>query len=93
MTEPENKVYFILALHNHQPVGNLADVFAESFARTYEPFISVLERFPGIKAVLHYSGSLLDWITAREPAFIERLARLAASGQVEFLSGGYYEPR
>ena len=42
--------------------------------------------------MLHYSGSLLDWITARKPAFIERLARLAASGQVEFLSGGYYEP-
>jgi len=73
-------------------VGNLDEVYAASFAQTYEPFISVLERFPGIKAVLHYSGSLLDWITARKPAFIERLARLAASGQVEFLSGGYYEP-
>ncbi|MEW5785256.1 MAG: alpha-amylase/4-alpha-glucanotransferase domain-containing protein [Bacillota bacterium] len=87
-----NEIYFVLALHNHQPVGNLCEVFKSSFEQTYEPFIAVLERFPGIKAVLHYSGSLLDWLAANEPSFINRLSALAAAGQVEILGGGYYEP-
>lgn len=86
------KVYFILALHNHQPVGNLGEVFEESFRRTYEPFIGVLERFPGVKVVLHYSGSLLDWLVENEPRFIGRLKKLVAGGRVEILGGGYYEP-
>jgi hypothetical protein len=86
------KIYFILALHNHQPVGNLGEVFEQSFARTYEPFIDVLERFPGIRVALHYSGSLLDWLVEKKPDFIGRLKKIAAGGQVEILGGAYYEP-
>ena len=86
------KIYFILALHNHQPVGNLGEVFEDNFERTYEPFIAVLERFPSIKMALHYSGSLLDWLAEERPEFIERLRELIARGQVELLGGAYYEP-
>ena len=56
------KVYFVLALHNHQPVGNLPHVFEENFNIAYEPFVEVLERFPNIKVGMHYTGSLLEWI-------------------------------
>jgi len=73
-------------------VGNLDDVLEQSFARTYEPFIDVLERFPAMRVALHYSGSLLDWLVERKPEFIGRLKRLAAAGQVEILGGAYYEP-
>ncbi len=86
------KIYFILALHNHQPLGNLGEVFEQNFERTYEPFIDVLEKFPAIKMVLHYSGSLLDWLVEKRPEFIGRLKKLAADGQVEILGGAYYEP-
>lgn len=73
-------------------MGNLDDVLEQSFARTYEPFIDVLERFPAMRVALHYSGSLLDWLVERKPEFIGRLKRLAAAGQVEILGGAYYEP-
>lgn len=89
---PGGKVYFILALHNHQPVGNLPAVLENSFAQTYEPFIAVLERFPAVKLALHYSGSLLDWLEANRPAFLKRLQKLVSRGQVELLGGAYYEP-
>jgi len=79
-------------LHNHQPVGNLDDVLEQSFARTYEPFIDVLEKFSTIRVALHYSGSLLDWLVEKKPEFIGRLKKLAAAGRVEILSGAYYEP-
>ncbi len=92
MNNHGKKVYFILALHNHQPVGNLGEVFENSFVQTYEPFIDVLERFPGIRVVLHYSGSLLDWLVEQRPEFIERLKKLAAEGRIELLGGAYYEP-
>ena len=86
------KVYFVLALHNHQPVGNLPHVFEENFKIAYEPFVEVLERFPNIKVGMHYTGSLLEWIEENRPDFIDRLRGLVARGQVEILGGAYYEP-
>ncbi len=86
------RVKFIFALHNHQPVGNFDHIFRDAFNMSYRPFIDVLERHPGIKAVLHYTGPLLDWIAANEPDFLKRVEKSAAAGQIEILSGGYYEP-
>lgn len=83
---------FILALHNHQPVGNFENVFREAFEKCYEPFLGFLEEHPFLKVSLHYSGCLLDWLEAREKQFLKRLERLVRQNQVEILSGGYYEP-
>ncbi|HHT46038.1 MAG TPA: DUF1926 domain-containing protein [Firmicutes bacterium] len=85
-------VSFILALHNHQPVGNLPEVFAAAFKDAYAPFIEVLKRYPNIKAVLHYSGSLLDWIEKNEPSIFITLREMLERGQVEMMGGGFYEP-
>ncbi|MBI3324005.1 MAG: DUF1926 domain-containing protein [Candidatus Omnitrophica bacterium] len=84
--------YLLLAIHCHQPVGNFGFVLEEAFRRSYEPFITVLERHETIRVALHYSGSLLDWLLREQRGFIDRLARLSARGQVEFLASGYYEP-
>jgi hypothetical protein len=92
MAEKGKRIYFTLALHNHQPVGNLDEVFEDNFTRSYEPFIAVLERFSSIKVALHYSGSLLDWIIKKKPDFIGRLKALIEAGRVEILGGAYYEP-
>ena len=85
-------VSFILALHNHQPVGNLPEVFAAAFKDAYAPFIEILRRYPSLKVVLHYSGSLLDWIEKNEPSFLISLRELVEKGQVEIMGGGFYEP-
>ena len=86
------RVSLALVLHNHQPVGNFGWVIAEAYDRAYEPLIAALERHPRVRLALHYSGSLLDWLALERPAFLDRLARLVASGRVELLGGGYYEP-
>jgi len=85
-------VYLLMAFHCHQPVGNFDFVFEKAFQNAYEPFVTILERHPTIRVTLHYSGSLLDWFRAHQPAFLARLRRLAQRGQVEFLASGYYEP-
>lgn len=89
---PGKKIYFVLALHNHQPVGNLDDVFVSSFAQIYEPFITALERHSQIKTSLHYSGSLLDWLIANRSDFLSRIRKLVEKGQVEIMGGAYFEP-
>jgi hypothetical protein len=81
-----------LAVHNHQPVGNFGWVFADNFEVAYLPMVEALERHPGVRLSLHYSGPLLDWLRVERPDFIARLRTLVARDQVELLGGGYYEP-
>ncbi len=86
------RISLALALHNHQPVGNFGWVFAEVYDQAYRPMLEALERHPGVRVALHYTGPLLDWIRAERPDFLERLRALVERGQVEMLGGGYYEP-
>ena len=87
-----NKVSLIFGCHAHQPVGNFDFVFAESFEKSYLPFVEVLERFPAVRAVLHFTGPLFDWFEEHQPAFLDRLGVLVKDGQVEIMGGAYYEP-
>ncbi len=85
-------VNLILALHNHQPVGNFHWVFEEVCSKAYEPFLKVMERYPDINLVLHYSGGLLEWIRDHRPRVFEKIHSMVRKGQVELLGGGFYEP-
>ena len=86
------RLFLGLAFHNHQPVGNFESVFAESTARAYLPMLDLLERHPHLRVSLHYGGALLDWLRSNEPSFLSRIAALVRHGQVELMTGGYYEP-
>jgi alpha-amylase/alpha-mannosidase (GH57 family) len=81
-----------LVIHNHQPVGNFDYVFAEATEKAYDPMLEALTRHPGVRLALHYSGSLLDWLSANRPDHLRRLGDLVSREQVEPLTGGYYEP-
>jgi len=67
-------------------------VFAEVYDRAYLPMLEALERHPGVRLSLHYTGPLLEWLASDRPEFLERLGTLVARGQVELLGGGLYEP-
>ena len=86
------RISLALAIHNHQPVGNFGWVFAEVYDRAYLPMLEALERHPGVRLSLHYTGPLLEWLAAERPEFLARLGALVARGQVELLGGGLYEP-
>ncbi len=87
-----SQVRLILALHNHQPVGNFDGVFEDAYRTSYLPFLDVLEGYPEISFALHTSGPLLEWFVERHPEYIVRLRRLVESGRVEILGGGFFEP-
>lgn len=81
-----------LAFHNHQPVGNFPSVFEQAYRQAYEPMVGALERHPGVRVALHYTGPLLDWLREAHPDLLSRVRALVARGQVEVMTGGYYEP-
>ena len=85
-------VRLILALHNHQPVGNFDGVFEAAYRDSYLPFLEVLEEYPEIPFVLHTSGPLLEWLVERHPEYIARVRALVEAGRVEILGGGFFEP-
>lgn len=87
-----NRINLILGVHNHQPVDNWDHVIEDAYAKCYKPFLDVLENHPKVGMSIHYTGYLLDWLFDKHPEIIEQLKRLIQRGQVEMISGAYYEP-
>ncbi|MBI4690213.1 MAG: DUF1926 domain-containing protein [Nitrospirae bacterium] len=87
-----SKLYLILSIHNHQPVGNFDHVLEDAYKKAYLPFLEKLFMHPKLKVVLHYSGNLLLWFEKRRPEAIKMIRELIKSKRVELLSGGFYEP-
>lgn len=81
-----------LVFHQHQPAGNFPSVFQEVTERAYAPLVAALYRHPEVKATLHFSGPLLDWLEANRPDVIGDLGDLMKRGQAELLTAGYFEP-
>src|SRR5260370_187815 len=86
------KFHLTLAIHAHQPCGNFEHVLEKAYDSSYLPFIEHLEKHPGVRLGLHYSGPLLTWIEKHRPEYFARLKKLVQGGQVELVGGGFYEP-
>ena len=54
------RIRLVLAIHNHQPIGNFGNVFEDAYRDSYAPFLDVLAEYPEIPLSLHVSGSLLE---------------------------------
>ena len=85
-------ITLVIALHNHQPVGNFDWVIEDAYQRAYRPLMELLAEFPDIRFAQHYTGILLDWYGAHHPEFLATIDRGVEAGRIELLSGGYYEP-
>jgi len=84
--------HLALLIHAHQPCGNFEHVLEKAYDDSYLPFVEHLEKHPGIRVGLHYSGPLLTWIEQHRCEYFYRLKNLVQSGQVELVGGGFYEP-
>lgn len=87
-----NRIRLILALHNHQPVGNFDHVFQRAFDDSYRPFLDLFGRYESLKMSLHISGSLMEWLAAHQADYVDRLAELVEQGRIEIIGGAYFEP-
>jgi len=89
---PMPGVRLILAIHNHQPVGNFDGVFEAAYREGYRPFLDVMEDYPEIPFVLHTSGPLLEWMVEHQADYVARVRALVEAGRVEILGGAFQEP-
>ncbi|MEE8452005.1 MAG: alpha-amylase, partial [Thermoguttaceae bacterium] len=87
-----NSLRLVLALHNHQPVGNFDDVFGQAYEDSYRPFLDLFARYDSLKIALHTSGSLIEWLDWHRPEYVDRLAELTAEGRIEIIGGAFFEP-
>ncbi len=89
----DERLHFLLGIHNHQPVGNFDSVVDDAIARAYHPFLETLDRVGhDLPVTVHCSGGLLETLKSRAGRTFDLLGRLAAEGRVELLGGGFYEP-
>ena len=87
-----NPVGFVFGVHLHQPVGNFDHVFADHLRDVYRPLVERLAERRFFPFTLHISGPLLEWLEAHDAGYLDMIGRLAADGNVELLSAGFYEP-
>jgi alpha-amylase len=83
---------FCFGVHDHQPIGNFDGVLAETTERAYRPFFELLRARREVRVSVHCTGSLLAWLRERARPTFDLLGEVVAAGQVELLTGGFYEP-
>ena len=66
-----SQIRLVLAIHNHQPIGNFESVCEQSFRDSYAPFLDVLEDYPELPISLHTSGQPVG-MAGRGPSRIHR---------------------
>ncbi len=86
------KATLAMALHFHQPVGNFDSVIDRACEKCYLPFLRTLGSYPDVKMTLHFTGCLLEWAQYKKPEVLEHVRGLVSAGQVEIMTGGFYEP-
>ncbi len=86
------KIKFAFGIHNHQPIGNFDFVFEDAYQKSYLPFLQVLKNHPSIKISIHFTGILIDWLEERHPELLTMVKEMVDRGQLEVMSGAYYEP-
>ncbi len=88
----DKQTALLLGLHCHQPVDNFHHVVDEAIEKSYKPFFEVASKYKDFKFSLHYSGWLLEYIKKSDEELFSLMRVLAQNGQIEFLTGGFYEP-
>ncbi len=87
-----NQKILLFGIHMHQPVDNLSVAINRAVNECYSPFFGIMKEYAGFKFAVHCSGWLLDTIALNYPDLFEDIKTISDRGDIEWLSGGYYEP-
>jgi 4-alpha-glucanotransferase len=84
--------HLLFGIHCHQPADNFHSVVDEAIIKSYRPFFEVASRYESFRFSVHYSGWLLEFIRVHDAGLFTLMQQMASRGQIEFFSGGFYEP-
>lgn len=85
-------INLIFGVYNSLPLGTDEQAFEQAYQKTYKPFLTILNQEPDLAFILYYCGTLLEWLDKSHPEFIMLLTEMVNRKQIEFLTGGFYEP-
>jgi len=84
--------YFLIMIHNHQPIGNFKDVFLKAFYNSYIPFLEKILKYKNINIALHTSGILFEFMEENNIKDYEDIIKeLLKENRIELVSGTFYE--
>lgn len=84
--------YFLVMIHNHQPIGNFKDVILKAFYNSYIPFLEKIYKYKNINIALHTSGVLFEFMEENNIKDYEDLIKeLLKENRIELVSGSFYE--
>jgi hypothetical protein len=85
-------ISLLFGIHCHQPVDNFKNVVDEIVLKGYKPFFEVANKYEMFKFSVHFSGWLLEIIKRDHKKLFQTIKKIAEKGQLEFFTGGFYEP-
>jgi alpha-amylase len=86
------RLKLVFGMYNTKSVGTSREQFERTYQNSYKPFLTILYKFPKVRAALHFSGNVMEWLEEEHPEFIMLLNELVKRKQVELIGGGYYSP-
>jgi alpha-amylase len=86
------RLKLVFGMYNTKPVGTPREQFERTYQNSYKPFLTVLYKYPKIRAALHFAGNVMEWLEEAHPEFVMLLNELVKRKQVELIGGGYYSP-
>ena len=81
----------LFGIHCHQPVENFYNVVDEAVEKSYKPFFKTVSK-TDFRFSVHFSGWLLEYIKHYHKELFSLMKKCSDKGQVEFFTGGFYEP-
>jgi alpha-amylase len=86
------RISLVFGIHIHQPVGNFEFTFEDAYQKSYRPFLETMAEAPWFPFTFHCTGPLIDFLVEKHPEYLDLLKAMTERGQVELMTGGYYEP-
>ncbi len=86
------RIDLCFGLHFTNDGAQIASNISDTYSKKYKKIFSFICSHPNIRLSLFIPGVLLEWLRKTHPEVITVLSEKTASGQIELLGGGYYEP-
>jgi len=82
----------VFGMYSSLPFNASSAFFEELYQGAWRPFLSSLYKFPSLRSILYFSGTIFPWLEEHHPEYMYLLTEMARKGQIELLGGGLYNP-
>jgi 4-alpha-glucanotransferase len=86
------KLKLVLGLHSSIALGTSKEQFEHAYNYSFKPFLTVLYKYPKIRAVLHLSGIIYELLEDAHPEYLMLINEMVKRRQLELIGGAYYSP-